>query len=469
MADRAKSKRRRVEPPSRLGGSAAAPSPTKLKLATPLPKYLTRMCRLRLPGTDRWLSVTLAALSGADKQTCELDLTEAAAEAVGGSSAASRKMKIKLATQPLHVADEVVWGPEDGDGDSTAVVTAQGGTEGRGGLAGGFVEGLVPMTVFANLGPPELEAEDGHVLAHSLKSGKHVWIRRETTRPLLAQMLRRRTPTALKKATDAALEADKAIKLLEAKSKKKSAVGKRLAVYWPMDDAWYTGIVRSWDAKAAQHQVLYDDGIEEAIALHEEAHHFFASAADEMAYREFSMCGPCLHCKKPGWLLSDVVGGEPLVCEDVSAPPPPAAAAPAPSSSTSPPSTEPPADGADAAPPAKRAKADTSDAHDGAGDAPMPLANVGGPSAAAPAKLPDPAAAELIFCARLSTATSPQPRLPSITSPPRLPDRIPTRLLNRLRDRLPTRLPNRLPARRLASPSSHHRHQVRGRRVGAGQ
>ena len=315
MADRGK--RKRAEP-SHLSEEHEPESPIKFKLATPSAKYLTRTGRLRLPGDERWLSCKLLSYIGADKLTCEVELLDGGASSGAAVTEAGggRRMKVKLSTQPLHAAEDVVWAAEEGDGPTNAALLRAHGESGSGGrsatdvdvrLQAGFVEGLVPMLVFAPLGLPEAEAEDGHVLALNLESGKHVWIRPEASRSLLAQMLRRRTSTALRKAADAALEAEKAIKLVEMRNKKKLVVGRRLAVYWPDDDAWYHGTVSSWDPQTGQHHVFYDDGIEEAIYLHEEASHFFASEAEEVAYVEYSMMGSCLHCKKRGWLLKDVV------------------------------------------------------------------------------------------------------------------------------------------------------------------
>ena len=48
-----------------------------------------------------------------------------------------------------------------------------------------------------------------------------------------------------------------------------SLVGRRVRVYWPEDDAFYPGTVTKYDARGAgKHHVRYDDGDEEALALH---------------------------------------------------------------------------------------------------------------------------------------------------------------------------------------------------------
>ncbi|TVU09494.1 hypothetical protein EJB05_42970, partial [Eragrostis curvula] len=48
------------------------------------------------------------------------------------------------------------------------------------------------------------------------------------------------------------------------------AVGRRLRVYWPLDDAWYKGRVESYDAGSSRHRVKYDDGDEEEVDLGKE-------------------------------------------------------------------------------------------------------------------------------------------------------------------------------------------------------
>jgi len=47
-------------------------------------------------------------------------------------------------------------------------------------------------------------------------------------------------------------------------------VGRRLRVYWPLDDAWYEGRVDAYDAGSRKHRVKYDDGEEEQVDLGKE-------------------------------------------------------------------------------------------------------------------------------------------------------------------------------------------------------
>ncbi|KAL6600784.1 hypothetical protein ACP70R_045069 [Stipagrostis hirtigluma subsp. patula] len=48
------------------------------------------------------------------------------------------------------------------------------------------------------------------------------------------------------------------------------AVGRRLRVYWPLDDAWYEGRVESYDGGSGRHRVKYDDGDKEEVDLGKE-------------------------------------------------------------------------------------------------------------------------------------------------------------------------------------------------------
>lgn len=49
-----------------------------------------------------------------------------------------------------------------------------------------------------------------------------------------------------------------------------SKVGERLRVYWPMDNIWYEGRVKSYDKSTKMHVVIYDDGDEECLLLSQE-------------------------------------------------------------------------------------------------------------------------------------------------------------------------------------------------------
>lgn len=255
MADRAKRARVAVVAPAAPKAAAVKPPPAR---------FLGRSCRVRLVGNSEWVKGTLQAYSGPNKQVCEVEVEDGDGR---------RPLKVDLATQPLHVLEEVVWSPETGDGAAARGVLGR-GSDAKGEL-GVYVDGLVPALLFSPLGPKESEAEDGHVLAQSLVSDDYLWVRREFTRPLAAHMFRRRTSEKVKKALDAALEQDVLLAKGAAKNAKKSIVGKRIAVFWPMDDAWYFGVVQAWDPKANEHSVLYDDGVTESISLQKEAVRIF--------------------------------------------------------------------------------------------------------------------------------------------------------------------------------------------------
>ncbi|WVZ64907.1 hypothetical protein U9M48_014354 [Paspalum notatum var. saurae] len=59
------------------------------------------------------------------------------------------------------------------------------------------------------------------------------------------------------------------------------AVGRRLRVYWPLDDAWYEGRVEAYDAASRRHRVKYDDGDQEEVDLGKERFEWAAAAAVE--------------------------------------------------------------------------------------------------------------------------------------------------------------------------------------------
>ncbi|XP_027349607.1 DNA mismatch repair protein MSH6 [Abrus precatorius] len=47
-------------------------------------------------------------------------------------------------------------------------------------------------------------------------------------------------------------------------------IGRRVKVYWPLDKAWYEGLVKSFDNLTSKHLVHYDDGEEESLDLSKE-------------------------------------------------------------------------------------------------------------------------------------------------------------------------------------------------------
>ncbi|KAJ7532277.1 hypothetical protein O6H91_14G080400 [Diphasiastrum complanatum] len=54
------------------------------------------------------------------------------------------------------------------------------------------------------------------------------------------------------------------------KENKELLVGRRLKVYWPLDDAWYGGRVKSYCKLSGLHGILYEDGEEEQLRLEAE-------------------------------------------------------------------------------------------------------------------------------------------------------------------------------------------------------
>ncbi|XP_031373635.1 DNA mismatch repair protein MSH6 [Punica granatum] len=60
------------------------------------------------------------------------------------------------------------------------------------------------------------------------------------------------------------------VKAAAAKSYRGEVVGKRIKVYWPLDEAWYEGCVKSFDGKSKKHLIQYDDAEEELLDLGKE-------------------------------------------------------------------------------------------------------------------------------------------------------------------------------------------------------
>nr|GEV61445.1 sister chromatid cohesion protein PDS5 homolog B-like isoform X1 [Tanacetum cinerariifolium] len=56
----------------------------------------------------------------------------------------------------------------------------------------------------------------------------------------------------------------------ETESKTRDLIGRRIRVWWPMDKAFYEGVVKSYDDHKKKHVVLYDDGEVEVLFLDKE-------------------------------------------------------------------------------------------------------------------------------------------------------------------------------------------------------
>ncbi|CAI5983561.1 unnamed protein product [Closterium sp. NIES-65] len=55
---------------------------------------------------------------------------------------------------------------------------------------------------------------------------------------------------------------------------RKAYVGRRIKVWWPLDKAYYKGVIKSYQVKTEKHTVRYDDGDKEDLLLHREKFEF---------------------------------------------------------------------------------------------------------------------------------------------------------------------------------------------------
>ncbi|XP_024004663.1 altered inheritance of mitochondria protein 21 isoform X2 [Eutrema salsugineum] len=63
-----------------------------------------------------------------------------------------------------------------------------------------------------------------------------------------------------------------------------SLVGSRVRVWWPMDKAYYTGSVNSYDSAKKKHLVCYDDGDQEILNLKKQKWHFLDESESEVGH-----------------------------------------------------------------------------------------------------------------------------------------------------------------------------------------
>lgn len=142
----------------------------------------------------------------------------------------------------IYYPEDVVWGPVDGLGDTSDCFELSAMSDSHLPTA----EGLMPLLISAPISG-ELEAEyaDGRVLAQALPSleesssdTEFIWIRPETTLPLLAGMLKRQAAGTTTPNVEFALDHHLSLRVSIVKALKLSATGRRLAVYWPIDDTW---------------------------------------------------------------------------------------------------------------------------------------------------------------------------------------------------------------------------------------
>ena len=61
-------------------------------------------------------------------------------------------------------------------------------------------------------------------------------------------------------------------------------IGRKLRVYWPLDDSWYSGCVKAYEDPPF-HCILYDDGEEEAICLQKEKIEWLPSTVKKVETR----------------------------------------------------------------------------------------------------------------------------------------------------------------------------------------
>ncbi|XP_020234813.1 DNA mismatch repair protein MSH6 [Cajanus cajan] len=62
-------------------------------------------------------------------------------------------------------------------------------------------------------------------------------------------------------------------------------VGRRIKVYWPLDNAWYEGSVKSFDSLTSKHLVRYDDDEEESLDLSKEKVHLLQDSSSKKLKR----------------------------------------------------------------------------------------------------------------------------------------------------------------------------------------
>ena len=322
-------KRQRTKP------HAAEPPPK-----TPIADYIGRSCCIRKPGETEWVSGTLLAFRGVDKKHVELQLDSDAPEMQ------RKPARLNLATHAVYVASDSVWAPADEDADAPAC-----GAE-------GFADGLVPALCLERISDPTPEDPEpptttttvaattvaaaataaaatataataaaataaaataaaapnfaataaaaslaDHVFVHLLGTKKFRWVPRAALRHLARHMLRRRIPPQLKKAVQLAMDEFKSLGAATIRSLKGSIIGKKVCIYWPDDEAWYTALVLDHLAKEQKHRVRYElDGVEEDEALEEQAVYIFDGQEEEAEFSRYAADGLCYVCRKQGVL-----------------------------------------------------------------------------------------------------------------------------------------------------------------------
>ncbi|CAH2077314.1 unnamed protein product [Thlaspi arvense] len=70
-------------------------------------------------------------------------------------------------------------------------------------------------------------------------------------------------------------------KASDLQSHDENIVGSKVRVWWPMDKAYYTGVVNSYDSAKKKHLVCYDDGDQEILNLKKQKWHFLDESESE--------------------------------------------------------------------------------------------------------------------------------------------------------------------------------------------
>ncbi|KAG9457908.1 hypothetical protein H6P81_002416 [Aristolochia fimbriata] len=92
------------------------------------------------------------------------------------------------------------------------------------------------------------------------------------------------------------------------KSYSDDVVGKRVKVFWPQDDAWYEGYIKSFDKESGKHLVLYDDAEEEVLELVNEKIEILEDAAK--SFRRLRRASSVCEIKTPEKEKSDEERGK---------------------------------------------------------------------------------------------------------------------------------------------------------------
>ena len=117
------------------------------------PKYLGRLCRVKMADQGEWEPFRIVAYKGKDKQTIELGSAESEDEVV------TRTIELRDHSLYVHSDGGVGWGPEADADEATA----------------NDPETFVPLLLFTHVGRADAESQ-GRLLAYSPDSGKHPWL-----------------------------------------------------------------------------------------------------------------------------------------------------------------------------------------------------------------------------------------------------------------------------------------------------